>query len=236
MGEAEFNKIDGNHGGQVLFVEFCAYVRGRINPDAHADFDADIVSGEHCGRNIRAKHGHAATRDLVMSKKDVSQFDALEKKFHDAMGSQQKLRQMWDVLDFNGNNIVSLAEIDKWVVENYPLLNHKPALMRAYKRTIREGNGDDWVQKKEFKPLLSALFYFNKIFWLFNEVDGDDRRVNYQEFKRCITLSGIRMSESEMRAEFSNIDKNHGGIILFDEFCQWFTMKSCPEAFVNMLN
>jgi len=234
--QKEFDSIDGNHGGQVLFVEFCSYVRRRVNPDAHPDFDADIVSGEHCGRGIRAKHGHQATRDLVVSKKTCSQFDDLERRFRKAMQDNNELRKMWNVLDFNGNNIVSLAEIDKWVVEQYPLLNHKPALMRAYKRTIREGNGDDWVQKKEFKPLLSALFYFNKIFWLFNEVDGDDRRVNYQEFKHCVSLSGVRMSESECRAEFSRIDKNGGGIILFDEFCQWFTTKNCPEAFVNMLN
>jgi len=234
--QSEFNSIDGNHGGQVLFVEFCGYVRRRVNPDAHPDFDADIVSGEHCGRNIRAKHGHQATRDLVVSKKNLSQFDDLERKFRKAMGDNSQLKGMWNTLDYNGNNIVSLAEIDKWVVESYPILNHKPALMRAYKRTIREGNGDDWVQKKEFKPLLSALLYFNKIFWLFNETDGDDRRMNFAEFKRCVNLSGVRMSESEVRAEFSNIDKNHGGIILFDEFCQWFTMKSCPEAFVNMLS
>jgi len=42
------------------------------------------------------------------------------------------------------------------VVEKYPLLNHKPALMRAYKTTINssDSNGDDWVQRKEFKMLL----------------------------------------------------------------------------------
>merc|ERR1719221_2139150 len=233
--QQEFNSIDGNHGGQVLFVEFCAYIRHRVNPDAHPDFDADIVSGEHCGRSIRAKHGHNATRDLVVSRKSLSQFDELESKIKAAMKDNNELKKMWTVLDFNGNNIVSLAEIDKWVVEQYPVLNHKPALMRAYKRTIREGNGDDWVQKKEFKPLLSALFYFNKIFWLFNEVDGDDRRMNFDEFKKCIALMGGKMSDSDCRREFAQIDRNGGGIILFDEFCHWFTTKSCPEAFVNMV-
>jgi len=237
----EFNKIDGNHGGQVLFVEFCSYVRHRVNPDAHPDFDADIVSGEHCGRNIRAKHGHGATRDLVVQRKNLAQFDELEKTFHKKMQSQEELKKMWTVLDFNGNNIVSLAEIDKWVVEQFPLLNHKPALMRAYKRTIREGNGDDWVQKKEFKPLLGALLYFNKLFWLFADAQTEeyDRRMNYPEFKRCVAGmggGGQRMSESDLKTEFHNIDKNGGGMILFDEFCHWFTMKSCPQAFVNMLS
>merc|ERR1712113_164602 len=231
----EFRKIDTNGGGQVLFVEFCAYIRNRVNPDSHSEFDADIVSGEQAGRHMRAKHGHAATRDLVVQKQDMSQFDKLEAKFKAAMTDKKTLLKWWHELDFNGNNIVSLAEIDKWVVESYPLLNHKPALMRAYKKTIREGNGDDWVQKKEFKPLLGALFYFNKLFWLFNEVDGDDRRMDFGEFKKCIGLAGIRMSETDCRKEFAQIDRNGGGIILFDEFCHWFTTKSCPEAFVNMV-
>merc|ERR1719203_1922659 len=119
------------------------------------------------------------------------------------MTDNSKLKKMWGVLDFNGNNIVSLAEIDKWVVENYPVLNHKPALMRAYKKTIREGNGDDWVQKKEFKALLSALFYFNKIYWLFNEVDGDDRRVTLKAFKRLLAIQGVNMGPADAEREFN---------------------------------
>ena len=47
------------------------------------------------------------------------------------------------------------AELDKWVVEHYAaVLNNKPALMRAYKRTIsREGggDGDDWVVRARAK-------------------------------------------------------------------------------------
>jgi hypothetical protein len=81
---------------------------------------------------------------------------------------KSKLDALWRQLDFNHNGAVSLAgscvwfgksgflsnvttslaEIDKFVVEKYPLLNHKPALMRAYKRTVsREGggDGDDYV-------------------------------------------------------------------------------------------
>lgn len=89
---------------------------------------------------------------------------------------------MWKRLDFNGNNIVSLAEVDKLVNEQFPLLNHKPALMRAFQATLKggmlrckafrqmQGNGDEWVQKHEFKMLLGNLFYFNKLFWLFDQV------------------------------------------------------------------
>merc|ERR1712232_897156 len=159
--------------------------------------------------------GHAATRDLVVQKKDMSQFDKLEQDlFKSKINDNKALLKMWHELDFNGNNIVSLAEIDKWVVENYPLLNHKPALMRAYKKTIKDGNKDDWVEKKEFKALLANLFYFNKIYWLFDQVDGDDRRMTFAEFRNCLNICGEKYSEAEARREFSSIDRNGGGIVL----------------------
>merc|ERR1712061_68472 len=143
---------------------------------------------------------------------------------------------MWHTMDFNGNNIVSLAEIDKMIVENYSLLNHKPALMRAYKATIKAGDGDDWVDKKEFKMLLGNLFYFNKIFWLFDNADGDkDRRLTFQEFAWCLSVSGAKMSDSEVRQDFSRVDRNGGGIILFDEFCKYFTQKACPECMTDFV-
>ncbi len=67
---------------------------------------------------------------------------------------------MWQSVDFNGNGIVSLAEVDKMVVQKFPVLNNKPAVMRAFKKTtLQDGNGDDWVQRKEFVPLLRNILY-----------------------------------------------------------------------------
>ena len=40
---------------------------------------------------------------------------------------RHSLWQAWEQIDYNGNGIVSLAEIDKWVVETYPKLNNKAA-------------------------------------------------------------------------------------------------------------
>jgi len=228
--QAEFQKIDGNSGGQVLFVEFCAYIRQRVNPDADANFDADIISGEKCGQTIRRHKSQKATHDHFVTRKSMSDFDATETSIKAAMKDNAKMHSLWNSLDFNGNNIVSLAEIDKFVVEKYPVLNHKPALMRAYKKTLQTGDGDDWVEKKEFKSLLGNLFYFNKIYWLFDQVDGDDRRLTFDEFKRCLAITGANMSDSDARRDFQTVDKNGGGIILFDEFCRYFTMKCCPDC------
>eukprot|EP00933_Yihiella_yeosuensis_P080730 TRINITY_DN94204_c0_g1_i1.p1 TRINITY_DN94204_c0_g1~~TRINITY_DN94204_c0_g1_i1.p1 ORF type:complete len:484 (-),score=97.96 TRINITY_DN94204_c0_g1_i1:78-1529(-) len=231
--QAEFAKIDTNHGGQVLFVEFCGYVRKRVHPDDDPSFDADIVSGEVVTKALRRHHGHKATANHIVRQKSIGVFDELEKKIKALMQNKQELLKLWKRIDFNGNHIVSLAEIDKLVVEVYPLLNHKPALMRAYKASIRStpGDTDDWIEKHEFKALLGNLFYFNKLFWIFDNADGDkDRRLTYSEFKWCLNLCGAKMTEAEIRSDFSKVDKNGGGIILFDEFCLYFTMKACPEC------
>lgn len=257
--KAEFAKIDGNKGGQVLFVEFCAYVRTRVNPDSNPHFDADIYSGEHCGQTMKAgtrdlatstqdihhalrgiKGGggdddHKVTATHYISKKSIGCFDELESKIHAIMDDPKQLSDLWLRADFNGNNILSLAEIDKLVVEAYPILNHKPALMRAYKSAIAAGK-DDWVHKKLFKTLLGNLFYFNKLFWIFDNVDGDkDRRLTCDEFKWCLNMCGAQMSDKELKTEFKKIDRNGGGIILFDEFCKYFTEKVCPQCMQELV-
>lgn len=161
---------------------------------------------------------------------DTSEFDALEVKFKGFMADKEQLRAQWKKLDFNGNGNVSLAEIDKWIVEQYPLLNSKPALMRAYKKTtIKDGDGDAWVERKEFLALLRNLFYFNRIFKVFDAIDtGDDRRIDLAEFKKGCGRLNFLLSDEEAAAEFAKIDTNGGGQVLFDEFCAWIATKSIP--------
>jgi Ca2+-binding EF-hand superfamily protein len=234
---AEFKKVDANSGGQVLFVEFCAYIRKRVTPDCKANFDKDIISGERAGVHMRRSLGNKSTHTHAVTKKSLSKFENLENQFKGWCKDNKQLKPIWERLDFNGNNIVSLAEIDKLVVEKYPILNHKPALMRAYKATIKSGDGDDWVEKKEFKCLLGNLIYFNKLFWMFDNADGDkDRRMTEKEFKWCMATLGAKMSDSESSMEFRRVDRNGGGILLFDEFCKYVTSKKCPECMTEFVD
>ena len=61
------------------------------------------------------------------------------------------LWQAWGAIDYNGNGIVSLAEIDKWVVESYPKLNNKPALASEI-LAAWSGGFDARLQIKRFGP------------------------------------------------------------------------------------
>jgi len=158
--------------------------------------------------------------------KHLKALDTLEEKILSLTADEAGLKALWTQLDFNGNNIVSLAEIDKLIVERYPLLNQKPALMRAYKKTTGKGTvastDCEFVEFAELGDLLKNLFYFNRLYHIFDKIDtDDDRRIDLAEFKKgfsLIKLEGKHKPEDVFKA----IDANGGGIILFDEFCTWF--------------
>merc|ERR1712146_724453 len=104
-------------------------------------------------------------------------------------------------------------------------------LMRAYKQTcLKEGgDGDAWVEPDEFPQLLVNLFYFNKLFKIFDEVDSDDdRRLGLTEFKSGLNILKMSIDAEDSEAEFKKMDLNGGGVILFDEFCVWYTGKVSP--------
>jgi len=135
---------------------------------------------------------------------------------------KKEIKKIFDIFDYNGNGILSLAEIDKAVIEIYPhLAEDKPAIMRAYKAA--DTSQDGFVDFKEFGRLIDLLHYYNNLFQIFKKLDIDnDRRIDFNEFKKGHELIGINVdSNKELKAKFDEIDTNHGGHILFDEFCSY---------------
>jgi Ca2+-binding EF-hand superfamily protein len=140
-------------------------------------------------------------------------------------------RALFNRIDVNGNGGLSLAEIDKAVVEGLvgralgaPGFNDKPALMRAYKAA--DANGDSFIDRAEFAKLLWFIHYFNNSWGAFSQIDSDhDRRLNVEEFAAgCATL-GLKLSPAEAKKEFDACDSNGGGMVLFDEFCAWIAKR-----------
>jgi len=230
---AVFDRLDTNKGGLVLFEEFCKWVATEQCPVDHTVYDP-VAAGNNLiavmGHGENHMHGHAvATTNAMVEPTHLrtAQFDGLEAKFKVFLKSTRQLHDEWRRLDYNGNGFVSLAEIDKLVEEHWPLLNNKPALMRAYKATIR--GGDSYVHKGEFKHLLRNLLYFNKAWAIFAGLDTDsDRRLDFTEFRNAGAQLGLRLPPAEAREEFDFIDTNGGGMVLFDEFCKWVASKKLP--------
>jgi len=236
--EDEFKSIDQDGSGLIDFGEFCLYVRKRIQPESSDGYCEADSTKARAHEQMRGSCGDTATAGSMVRKKQFADFDKLEKQIKDICNEpdMKGLKKLWRRLDFNGNNVVSLAEIDKWVVEQYPILNHKPALIRAQQATLKAGNGDDWVEKKEFKLLIVNLFYYNKLFWLFDQADeGKDRRMDFKEFQFCLSMCGVKMGTTKAQSEFAKVDRNGGGLVLFDEFCQYFVSKQCPEAMTSFI-
>jgi Ca2+-binding EF-hand superfamily protein len=158
-------------------------------------------------------------------------FDKLETTFKSWLGGnprgRHELWHAWHSIDYNGNNHVSLAEIDKWATESFPMLNNKYALMRAYKSSVMHEK-DEYVHKMDFPVLLRNLVYFNKLWDVFEGIDqDDDRRLTFAEFQHGLTLLGMG-STNNARAVFDMLDRNKGGIVLFDEFCKWVASVQIP--------
>lgn len=143
-----------------------------------------------------------------------------------AQWSPAKLKEVWQTFDFNGNGFLSLAEIDRAVLEIFPhMFKHKPAILRAYKAA--DVSRDGYIQFKEFAGLVQLLSFYDDLWNKFLVLDRNgDRRLTFDEFKQGHKLLGLSGgNDAELKRSFDALDTNHGGFLLFDEFCIFFAKK-----------
>merc|ERR1719431_425375 len=149
---------------------------------------------------------------------------------------KEKRKQMFRDFDPNGNGVLSLAECDKAMrdvlaIDN--LFDAKPAIMRAFqiakdsKPSTRVNLGDDYIELKEFKFFLLSLRQYFEYYVAFVRVDeNSDKRISLDEFKSAQDKIESWVGKIDAEVEFSKIDSNGGGFILFDEFCKWAIKKN----------
>ena len=145
------------------------------------------------------------------------------------MPNKEQRARLFRRMDYNGNGVLSLAEIDKAVVELWPTLNHKPVLMRAYQAA--DVNADGMIGRREFKLLLEYVLYFHRLWGKFEEIDTDkDHRIDEDEFIRGCKLVGLStVSEAEAKRIFEAMDEDAGGFVRFSEFCSWCARRARRE-------
>merc|ERR1712122_139469 len=144
---------------------------------------------------------------------------------------------MFRTFDPNGNKILSLAEVDKAVRDVLKLdevFDAKPAIMRAfqiaknYQKSKRSDiDGDDYIELREFKFFLISLRQYFEYYVAFTRVDSNmDYKISLEEFKAAQSEIEKWVGKIDAEATFNVIDENHGGAILFDEFCKWAIKKN----------
>jgi Ca2+-binding EF-hand superfamily protein len=202
--ERIFRKIDENNGGYVLFDEFCQY------------FASDVVNRE------RSKFR------LSQPAKALTKKEPPPPKFE--LPPAAMTQQLFQRLDFNGNGMLSLAELDKAVVELWPKFNNKPAILRAYKAC--DANGSGFISKREFRSFLQYLVVYQALWERFSAIDSNgDRKLTLAEFLKGKPNLGLlaEKSDDECTRAFRSIDKNGGGVVLFDEFCSYFATQAMKD-------
>eukprot|EP00667_Euglena_gracilis_P029078 EG_transcript_37994 len=140
--------------------------------------------------------------------------------------------QLFRQADPNGNGYLSLAEVDRAIRDVLRLdavFDCKPAIMRAFQaakkcdKKDKSRHGDDYVSRSEFRVLLSYLRKYFELYVMFDRLDSShDHRISLQEFTKGVELLrrwGVTVADPA--TEFRRVDRNGGGFILFDEFCEW---------------
>lgn len=148
----------------------------------------------------------------------------------------QMRKNLWKSIDMNGNGYLSLAEIDRGLLDviRIPrLFDIKPVIIRAFqsaKNKIKSASkyGADYVSFAEFKYLLSYLRQYYEYWIAFERIDTDhDRKVTLTEFAKAVPIMNrwnIKIDNPVLA--FKEIDTNGGGSILFDEFARWAIKKN----------
>eukprot|EP00746_Dinoflagellata_sp_MGD_P151478 gnl/MRDRNA2_/MRDRNA2_83069_c0_seq1.p1 gnl/MRDRNA2_/MRDRNA2_83069_c0~~gnl/MRDRNA2_/MRDRNA2_83069_c0_seq1.p1 ORF type:complete len:2124 (-),score=461.30 gnl/MRDRNA2_/MRDRNA2_83069_c0_seq1:152-6523(-) len=226
-----FNHIDRNHGGQVLFAEFCEWaIKQKL----------DLCESEDDMPQQSSKPSNQVAQD-----RSLPQFQQVPAtNFPDLKAIHRKLpydkdrlperKKLFSAMDTNGNNYLSLAEVDKGiqdVLQLRELFDAKPAIMRAFNASknivpSKRGHpGADYVTRTEFRILLQYLWHYFELWVHFKIIDaGGDRRISLQEFSAALPALaewGLHVQRGHEKGVFNQIDVNHGGSVLFAEFCEW---------------
>ena len=138
-------------------------------------------------------------------------------------------KAMFDRMDINGNGQLRLGEIQRAVAEIYPGENLSRATLHAYRAA--DHNGDGLIGRREFRMLLEYLVFYCNAWAQFRAFDADeDRRLTEQEFVSGCQRLGFQITDAEAIEDFRNIDTNHGGYVLFGEFCCWAGQRHLGET------
>lgn len=195
---------------------------------------APVQHEENQGKNsafVKAPPPHVAEKDEGTRKSEWDRVRALLPVKKNAEDKEKRIK-LFKQFDPNGNGKLSLAEIDnacQKILELEKFTNNlQPILIRAYnaaKTLEKKENDDEFIEFVEFRMLLVYIYHYFELMVMYDEIDSsNDRRVSLEEFKKAVPKIekwGLKIKDPE--ATFKSMDKNGGGIVLFEEFCDFGT-------------
>merc|ERR1712241_1667766 len=145
---------------------------------------------------------------------------------------------MWADIDLNGNGFVSLSEVTTGIRDVLKLpevYDSKLAIITAFnfsksKCKTTRSHGDDYLEFNEFRFFLQTLRQFFEYYQAFTSLDsGNDGKISKDEFLSDDVKNILdKWTEScdDLESEFSRMDTNGGGQIMFSEFVLWALEKN----------
>ena len=154
-----------------------------------------------------------------------------------------KRKKIFRDFDVNGNNWLSLAEIDKGLrdILNFPeVFDAKPVIMRAYQASLKKVRSNNpltegLVSRGAFKWTLIYLRFYYELWEDFQDLDteGQDRRLNEAEFcKGSEKLKNEwKIKVEDPSAKFKELLQKYNAQanITFTEFCEWVILERLAE-------
>eukprot|EP00670_Eutreptiella_braarudii_P007008 CAMPEP_0174286784 /NCGR_PEP_ID=MMETSP0809-20121228/12998_1 /TAXON_ID=73025 ORGANISM="Eutreptiella gymnastica-like, Strain CCMP1594" /NCGR_SAMPLE_ID=MMETSP0809 /ASSEMBLY_ACC=CAM_ASM_000658 /LENGTH=441 /DNA_ID=CAMNT_0015382983 /DNA_START=114 /DNA_END=1439 /DNA_ORIENTATION=+ len=242
--EKAFEALDKRKRGEVPFQDFADWVIGKqleqepctAEDELDAADEADAQMGGGAGRSMKSGRPMKSSKVSSFRRGRTGAIDwgliAERLPYGRSQVEKDRRKELFNLIDVNGNGYISLAETDKGlrdILKLEEVFDCKPAIMRAFqaaKDVHKESKarlGADFVTKCEFRILLEYLRKYFELFVMFDRMDDDnDRRLSEEEFVRhAKKLTEWGVKSTDFKAEFAKMDTNHGGKVLFDEFCHW---------------
>ena len=150
--------------------------------------------------------------------------------------AEEECLKLFQKFDVNENGIISYNEVSKGirdVLQICEIFDAKSAIHQAFtiaknsQKSKRGSRGDEYVEIEEFKLLLLALRQYFEYWEAFVRVDENaDKRISLDEFRANDCVVHAWVGEFDLDKEFSNMDLDNDGYIIFKDFCDWAILKS----------
>jgi len=137
---------------------------------------------------------------------------------------KERRRSGWEALDLNGNGIVSLTELDRWIMQECvvglgKLQGHevweyfRPSYIRAFNdaKNVHTGGDDDYVTKLEFRTCAAYLCVYAAMTDCFLLVEGGGDGLGGIKSDGEVGVRDHRISLEEWRTSFPSFRYGYDG-------------------------